>query len=935
MDFAAANARERRLALDFLRAGSLGALVLMRLLMEPLRQYLARQFERAGEDWDLAEQGKVAEAQRAGRRYARKFRIVVVASGEDDRFFCEQLRLAFGSARLWSIMPPSSCTVATRALAFRCLARMGCAHEKLLGSRHKGCPYKTFLLLLDPGKAAEVAGMPDCLVDPWTSALRKEYPGLVGEEVQQILYTLASLVRVDISHVESRHASVRRMLTGRSVQTHPLSLQDLSAQWVFQQHRTRRSRLGGPKVPAGQQVPPGPAGKRAAARKGVKKREKQGKTKAKRTGRGGPWRAWMRLRTRGQPFRSIDHAGEAAAYRAAATANTEAYQAAVRLGRVGTVHGRRTGRHAFGGSTSQLRLSQRRLQQTGLALQMGAWSDDAAGGALALAAHSRALGSTVEDALSVARRLARLRAEEVQGAKAAAEAAVQEYRGSIGAAAVRAIQQAVPELAAFPMRGEPAACGVHISVDMPDAKETEAAVGWVSANSHATGLAKRLEGLWGLLHRTVMEADCPDLLPPEEQSKCFLAGVCICSDSGLEFDRRVTRIRNHIKTVCPPGTSRRVDLVEGRMMLRITGRPTDYEDLLAEGGEPVVDLWLHIGLMYLSPYEPLFHCVERVQDPGEVAADPRRVYVKTTGTFARFHQGLLPLRHSSSIWCSWYRLEEAGRPVADFAPEPVPFLELANFGEARRVWPRAEAAPRAPRPRDPSADPAAGPEEGEELMEEEDALAGLDAAGAAEEESAGFLALLEPLLDAFDGPGLFGAEDAGDTPAPAVEAAPVVRMEPQEPPPVAGSQGDPVPPPMPKGRRRQRTQEQLTVPLPNGMITYYPSNGRFEAKCSIHPGLRCTLTRRGIGESASSSAPASGARPLGFLSAWLAVGVLYDDKEGHRSPEVLENLSGPDQRLYRLECRQELAQCPGAADLFERESAAEGPGLAEEPERVR
>lgn len=935
LDFAAANARERQLALQFLRGGCMGTLVLMRLLMEPLRQYLGKQFERAGEDWEQAEQAKLARAQMAGQSYQRQFRILHVASGEDDSFFSAQLRLVFTNAELWSLMPPSRCTVSMRALAFRCLARMGCAHSKLLRGRHEGYPYKTLCLLSDPGRAAEILAMPDCLLDPWTLALRKEYPTLAGEEVQQVLYSMASLVRVDISHVESRHASIRRMLFGRSVQTHALSFPDLSAQWVFQQHRTRRSRQGARGLPSGPAAT-GPSAKRGAgARKKVRKTHGD-KAKGKRSGHGGAWRAWMRIRTSGQPLRSIDHAGEAAAYRAAAQARTAEYLAAERLGRMATAHGRRTGRHGFGGGAPQHRRSQKRLVEAGLALQLQRWvGDDCVEGSFALAEHARAVEASVESTLAVARRLARLKTKEKAEAKAADLASLETYRATTGAEGVRVLQQALPELAAFPMRGEPAGRGVHISVEMPDPQEMQAATGWVCSHPHASGLAGRLQALWALLHQTLMETDCPEVLGTAAQSRCLAAGVCLCSEEGLEFDRRVNKFRNHVKQVCPMGSRARLDLIEGRLMVRIVGRPVALEDMLAEDGEQTVELWLHIGLHYLSPYEPTFHIVERTADPGEAAPDDRRVYVRSTGEFRRLHEGLAPLRQSSGMWTRWYCLEDADRPVADLKPEPVAFVELPGFRTGKKIWPRAQAAPRQRRAPDPEAEPGPGAEEPQGPDEAEDLASDEDLAEEADDEAPGFMALLEPLLDAFEGEGLLaGPEPERIREAVVGPAAPGGDGS-QQLVAMPGSSGPPPPPARPAGRKRPRAGDQLMILLENGSITYFPSNGRFEAKCSVHAGQRCTLTRKGIGEAAGSQAPAGSIRPLGLLAAWLATGVLCDDKESHRDADNLRILSGPEQRLYRYECRQELAGCPGAQDLFDREAIADGEGIEAEPATVR
>eukprot|EP00971_Amphidinium_carterae_P275971 5476006-Amphidinium_carterae.1 len=45
------------------------------------------------------------------------------------------------------------------------------------------------------------------------------------------------LTSTSVASIESRHSSIRRHLTTRSVQTHPLPAHSLSAQWVMQNIR--------------------------------------------------------------------------------------------------------------------------------------------------------------------------------------------------------------------------------------------------------------------------------------------------------------------------------------------------------------------------------------------------------------------------------------------------------------------------------------------------------------------------------------------------------------------------------------------------------------------------------------------------------------------------------------------------------------------------
>ena len=81
------------------------------------------------------------------------------------------------------------------------------------------------------------------MLDPWSVRLRKRFPTFTEPAFFQILWTVAKFMPVDVSHIESLHATVRRLLFTRSVQTHRMKFGDLSAQWVCQQFR-RSGRLG-------------------------------------------------------------------------------------------------------------------------------------------------------------------------------------------------------------------------------------------------------------------------------------------------------------------------------------------------------------------------------------------------------------------------------------------------------------------------------------------------------------------------------------------------------------------------------------------------------------------------------------------------------------------------------------------------------------------
>ena len=109
------------------------------------------------------------------------------------------------------------------------------------------------------------------------------------------LEVIAKMMPVDIAHIESLHAVVRRLLVAKSVQTHSLTSADLSAQWLLMQLRRIASKRNAMRTSA--------RGKHVR-KKGCKPKRKPRKQTQKggpkqRPGFGGAWRAMMRSRGRG------------------------------------------------------------------------------------------------------------------------------------------------------------------------------------------------------------------------------------------------------------------------------------------------------------------------------------------------------------------------------------------------------------------------------------------------------------------------------------------------------------------------------------------------------------------------------------------------------------------------------------------------------------
>lgn len=238
------NTVHRRMAATWLESRPLGRLMLQRIIMEPLRQLQRRQFELAGDDWEQKQRLRALSAQNAGTSslQARDYRVCVAASGRDEAAFFSQLRLLLREADLWSILPLSCFTVAFRALAFRLISRAGCAIHELLAVPHQRFPFKVFRLLQEPELAPELSGAPACTLDEWSLDLRAAYPSLSGQDFMKHLELVCMMAWKDVSQVEARHATVRRLLMTASLQTMPQEFRDLSAEWCMLQARKRSQR---------------------------------------------------------------------------------------------------------------------------------------------------------------------------------------------------------------------------------------------------------------------------------------------------------------------------------------------------------------------------------------------------------------------------------------------------------------------------------------------------------------------------------------------------------------------------------------------------------------------------------------------------------------------------------------------------------------------
>ena len=174
-----------------------------------------------------------------------------------------------------------------------------------------------------------------------------------------------------------------------------------------------------------------------------------------------------------------------------------------------------------------------------------------------------------------------------------------------------------------------------------------------------------------------------------------------------------------------------------------------------------------------------------------------------------------------------------------------------------------------------------GAELADVMDEEEDPDPSPEEAGAGDDGEVEFERLLDPLLEAYDlalaPPDPEASAFLDDAPRVEVDAGvPPPPLPPPLDPPAYEGRAPPV-----ANRRRRRGGDELHLVLPTGEITYFPSNGNFEARCFAHADERCTLTRKG-GFAAASSRGGQPLRPLGLLAAWLDLSTVAFEKSEHK-----------------------------------------------------
>lgn len=615
----------RREASLWLMSDRLAPSLIIRQTLEPLRQLLAEQLDLGSKAWHRRQER--AEAQRLAScgEGSREWPVTVACSGCMERRAQERMWMLLDDVRMWQdLIPIDQQTVRLRSLTFRLLSTADALVETVIAQPHRQYPLKMFTLLAG-APPSDVADDPPCMMDPWSLSFVADFSGigLGSMEALSYLRTIASMIRLNISDIEASHASIRRRLHVRGVQTHPEGIEEVSAEFVLDKLR----HAGLP-----WKADPFVKDNRGSDADGAS----QTTAKSKGRGRaGGPWRAFVRQDTMGKRGGLRDMPAVSERYHQLTDAEKKQLEL---IGKAATQQGRPTSGpgSSFGLRPRELarlqeqaltdaRADREALSTGGAGLDRNASIDHA----IAHAVREQAGGNTsVEDLLRSARGSLRKAQRQSMSQVADDEAFLATWRESAGAEIVRETLGQAPGLRPYEALLQPSPCSGQALLKVLHPVQTTAAIAGMIDESHrSTNLGRCMDSVWVELHKPVLQSECKPIQEPKSTQtmpKCSTIGACLCGPTGRSIQSMRKSFYAYLKQVCQKG-GLEFDLLRGRcLIVRVQCADMEVEEecpwsvaLRSEAveAEPTTkDMWFHIAHHVFKPYGSTFRRLDFVRE---------------------------------------------------------------------------------------------------------------------------------------------------------------------------------------------------------------------------------------------------------------------------------------------------------------------------------
>lgn len=626
------HSKSRNSASTWIASDPFPRILVLRLVLELPQRYIRSLYFFQTPSWERTQQVKELKAKKKGLRGVhREFMCLVAARGSLETTLYRQLELLMVDARLWTVIPDRYITVKLNAVAFLMCSRLGCQVEQNLAHRHRSYPFKLYLWLEDPSLATSIRSASDCMKTSWVLDFLRQFPLSDDitecEESFDVLVAIMRELHDEMIEIEAKHATLRRLLKGKGVQTHTLDVEELSADFV----------LRGRQEPAhagddGQQ--PGDPLEHDVG-------EDAGAGRVRKRGGGGAWRAFISLFSSG--FRNFAELADEY-HRTDEATLAECKE----LGRTATNAFRQTG-SGFGGRRKAQPMNQLLLDDQAAALSRLGGSDVARSDFVDQL--YRRAGGDLQEARRLARAMHSLETKQGKKLEQEEERELKEFQNGAGRELRDRLCEAFPDIACFgtsALRPIPSATCPTFEFEVPLEKACAAtAIGLTTSKSNF-GLAMASD--WSIKHavndfvgehanrkkRFPMHND-HETKENKRSKFCLDYGMCVCRNGGRQA-ARLYLFRNawhlRFKRVFCRGSAFEKLALEGSIVVRLlaTKKLTASErrraELVGDTATGIVDeRWWHIGWLSKSPYRPTFSEMEICNDTVLLIAEEKWLQV--------------------------------------------------------------------------------------------------------------------------------------------------------------------------------------------------------------------------------------------------------------------------------------------------------------------
>eukprot|EP00971_Amphidinium_carterae_P348669 6490620-Amphidinium_carterae.2 len=325
---------------------------------------------------------------------------------------------------------------------------------------------------------------------------------------------------------------------------------------------------------------------------------------------GGPWRAYVSQEA-SQKSGKANFRALAAGYRAVVATDPRRLKVLRDVGAAARVVAKsRSGRRsAFGPTAREVKRTAFRRARQALWQQSSALNPLEK--AIFITEHSLVQRGDMAHALKVARTVQRLdgaaEREKVEEQKEALAA----WREGAGELSRQEFQALLPEFARQDLQLLPVPCSRGLALELPAVATPTAsmAAAWASS-TRSSNLSGSLQQLWQEMHVPVKHEQMEH--PVKQVSDCCQAGRCLCCAEGqrlVQFKKQVHKVmKAHLGNAACKSR-----LGQGGYVFKFSMPGVESTHHLGHNGAEV--LWLHVSLMYWSPYRATFSEVKPVPCP--------------------------------------------------------------------------------------------------------------------------------------------------------------------------------------------------------------------------------------------------------------------------------------------------------------------------------